>query len=100
MFKGFLSFASRCEACGEDFELEDAGDGPAVFVILLVGIFVIPFALAFQLITNAPLWLTMLIWAPIITGACLALLRPLRGVMFALQWANNAKEVRPEDFED
>ena len=100
MFKGFLSFASKCEACDEDFELEDAGDGPAVFVILLVGIFVIPFALAFQLITSAPLWLTILVWAPIITGACLALLRPLRGIMFALQWANNAKEIRAEDFED
>lgn len=100
LFDGFLTFAKRCEACGENFEIEDAGDGPAIFVILLVGIFVIPFALAFQLATNAPLWVTMLIWIPIIIAACLGLLRPLRGIMFALQWVNNAKEVRSEDFED
>ena len=97
MFNGFLKFARHCQGCGESFDIEDAGDGPAVFVILIVGIVIIPLALAFQLITNAPLWLTMLIWMPILILACLALLRPLRGIMFNLQWANAAREVRSGD---
>ena len=100
MFAGFLTFAKRCEGCGADFEIENAGDGPAVFVILIAGIVIIPFALAFQLITNAPLWVTMLLWIPILTIFCLALLRPMRGIMFCLQWSNNAREARADDVRD
>lgn len=99
LFDGFLKFARRCEGCGADFDIEDAGDGPAVFVILIAGIVIVPLALAFQLITNAPTWLTLVIWGPILTLFCLALLRPLRGIMFNLQWAHKAREVRAEDIE-
>ena len=98
LFKGFLSFASDCEACGADFSDEDAGDGPAVFVIFIVGIFIVPLALAFQLITQAPTWLTLLIWTPIIILACLFLLRLLRGVMFNLAWVTKAREIRNAQF--
>ena len=66
LFNGFLKFSNGCEACGADFRDEDAGDGPTVFVIFIVGIFIIPMALAFQLITDAPTWLTLTIWIPII----------------------------------
>lgn len=99
MFDGFLKFSKRCEGCGADFEIEDAGDGPAVFVILIAGIVIIPLALAFQFITNAPTWLTLLIWGAILTLFCLVLLRLLRGIMFNLQWSYGAREVRAEDIE-
>lgn len=98
LFKGFLSFARDCEACGADFSDEDAGDGPAVFVIFIVGIFIVPLALAFQLITQAPTWLTLVIWTPIIILACLFLLRLLRGVMFNLAWVTKAREIRNAQF--
>ncbi|RKQ69267.1 uncharacterized protein (DUF983 family) [Litorimonas taeanensis] len=94
LFAGFLRFAHGCEACGADFRDEDAGDGPTVFVIFIVGIFIIPMALAFQLITNAPTWLTLVIWTPIIILVCLGLLRLLRGVMFNLAWTHKAREIR------
>jgi len=97
LFSGFLAFASKCEACGASFEMEDAGDGPAIFVIFIVGIFIIPMALAFQLVTDAPIWITFIIWGPIITLACLFLLRLMRGVMFNLQCKNKAREVRSKD---
>ena len=94
LFNGFLKFSNGCEACGADFRDEDSGDGPTVFVIFIVGIFIIPMALAFQLITNAPTWLTLTIWIPIIILVCLFLLRLLRGVMFNLAWTNKAREFR------
>ena len=97
LFDGFLKFARSCEACGQNFDSEDAGDGPAVFVILLVGIFIIPLALAFQFATNAPTWLTLIIWGPIVILACLGLLRMMRGLMFNLQFAHKAKEIRAQD---
>jgi len=93
LFKGFLDFASQCEACHADFSVEDAGDGPTVFVIFIVGIFIVPTALGFSMAFNAPMWLTMVMWIPIIIVACLILLRLLRGVMLNLQWKHDAQEV-------
>lgn len=94
MFSGFLQFAKRCEACGLNLDIEDAGDGPAVFVIFLAGIFIVPMALAFQLALNAPVWLTLLIWGPILIIACVLMLRPLRGLMLNLQIKNDAHEAK------
>ena len=99
LFAGFLAFAKRCDACGENFEIEDAGDGPAVFVIFLAGFFICPLALVFHIKTNAPIWLTMLVWGPILIAFCLALLRPLRGLMLNMQIANDASEARLDNDE-
>ncbi|MEP3890214.1 MAG: DUF983 domain-containing protein [Hellea sp.] len=92
LFKGFLTFADRCEACHADFSIEDAGDGPTVFVIFIVGIFIVPMALGFSMVVDAPMWLTFVIWIPIIIIVSLYLLRLLRGVMFNLQWKHDALE--------
>ena len=37
LYDGFLTVAKRCEACGFDLAAADSGDGPAVFVILVLG---------------------------------------------------------------
>ena len=92
LFEGYLKFAKSCQSCGFDFESQDVADGPAVFVILLASIIVVPLALAFQIKLDPPVLLTLVIWLPIIALLCLALLRPLRGLMFALQIANNASQ--------
>lgn len=94
LFAGFLTFAEDCNICGADLKDDDAGDGPTIFVIFIVGIFIIPMAIAFQMISDAPMWLTMSIWIPIIIIVCLLLLRLLRGVMFNLAWATKAREIR------
>lgn len=99
LFDGYLEFAKSCIACGESFALEDAGDGPAVFVIFIAGFIIIPLALAFHFSLNPPMWLTMVLWMPILTIFCLALLRPFRGIMFNLQWTNEAREAGSDDLD-
>lgn len=79
-------------ACGFDLECEDAGDGPAVFVIFIVGFLIIPLALGVHMAADWPLWLTALVWLPIMTLACVALLRPLRGLMLNIQIKNGAAQ--------
>ena len=37
LFCGFLRVCPRCEACGQDLSRADSGDGPVVFIILIVG---------------------------------------------------------------
>ena len=54
-------------------------------------------ALGFSMILGAPMWLTLLIWIPIIVLVSLWLLRLLRGVMFNLQWKHDALEVKSKD---
>jgi len=99
LFDGYLKFAKSCIGCGESFEIEDAGDGPAVFVIFIVSFTIIPLALASHFGLGMPMWLTMLIWGTAIIVASLALLRPLRGIMFNLQWDREAQEIRNQDIE-
>jgi len=97
LFSGFLKYAPNCAACGKDFKSEDAGDGPAVFVIFIAGFFIVPLALVFQLALDAPVWLTMIIWGPIILISSILMLRPMRGVMLTLQLSRDAGEARLED---
>ncbi len=92
LFDGYLKFAKSCPSCGESFEIEDAGDGPAVFVIFFASLIVVPMALLFQMTVKPPIWLTLLIFVPLIILVCLALLRPFRGMMFAAQIMNKAEQ--------
>ena len=92
LFDGYLKFAHECQSCGFEYHRNDVADGPAVFVILLASIIVVPLALAFQIKMDAPIWLTLLIFVPAIIAMCLVLLRPFRGMMFAVQIMNNASE--------
>lgn len=100
LFDGYLKIARECLTCGESFEIEDAGDGPAVFVIFIASFLVVPPALIFHMALNAPLWLSILIWAPILIIVCLALLRPFKGLMFAMQVMNKAEQGQLEDDAD
>ncbi|WP_029003903.1 DUF983 domain-containing protein [Azorhizobium doebereinerae] len=96
LFSGFLTMAPRCEACGLDYGFIDAGDGPAVFVILIGGAVVVGLALWVEAKYEPPLWLHALLWVPSILVVTLGLLRPFKGVLVALQYRNKAAEGRLE----
>ena len=98
LFKSVLNFNESCSVCGADFSNEDTGDGPAVFVIFAIGIFIIPMALGFHMILSPPLAVTFILWGLIIIGVSLWLLRLMRGVMFNIAWQRKAREVRIKDF--
>ena len=98
LFDGLLRVASRCESCGFDLRRADSGDGPAVFIILIVGILVGFAALITEVLWHPPVWLHLAIWLPLVVVLCLALLRPLKGVMVALQFHHRAGEVRNDEF--
>lgn len=97
LFSGFLKFEHDCTDCGFDYHSNDVADGPAVFVIFVASLLVVPMAMVFMLKLDAPVWLTLLIFIPAIILACLALLRPFRGLMFALQVMNDAAPGQYED---
>ena len=94
LFEGFLKLRPACDRCRLDFGFADAGDGPAVFVILLGGAVVVAAALITEVVYQPPYWLHALLWLPLILLVTLAPLRPLKGLMIALQYHHRAHEGR------
>ena len=92
LFRGFLSVALRCANCGLDYGFADSGDGPAVFVTLIIGFVVVGLALWTDITFNPPLWLHLLLWLPLAAGLCMTALRLIKGVLITLQYANKAAQ--------
>lgn len=96
LFDGFLAIRETCPVCGLDFRFIDSGDGPAVFVILIVGFLVVGLALLMEVLWQPPLWLDLIILGPLTLGLSLGMIRPLKGVMIAQQYQTKAAEGRHE----
>lgn len=90
MFDGLLAVKPRCPSCDLDYSKIDAGDGPAVFVILILGFIVVGLALWVELRFGPPLWLHMVLWTPLILGGSIAMLRPFKATLIALQFRHKA----------
>jgi uncharacterized protein (DUF983 family) len=94
LFGGFLRIARACGECGLDYAKFEAGDGPAVFVILIVGAIVAGGALITEVKYSPPYWVHALIWGPAVVILSLCLLRPLKAGLVVLQYKNRAEEGR------
>ena len=94
LFSGYLALAPRCDVCGLDYSFAEAGDGPAVFVILITGFIVVGAALFVEMAYAPPYWLHALIWGPLAILLPLLLLRSFKGVLIALQYKHKAEEGR------
>lgn len=91
LFDGLIKVRPQCRQCGLDYSFADSGDGPAVFVILIIGFVVVGLALWMEVNYNPPLWLHFLLWIPLTIGLSLWLLRVLKALLIALQYRNNAR---------
>jgi uncharacterized protein (DUF983 family) len=80
-----------------DLARGDSGDGPAVFLIFILGFVIVPVALMVSMRVDWPLWLTALVWGVVILGGTLGLLRPAKGVVFALQYRYRRAEFGEDD---
>src|SRR5690349_12964945 len=90
LFDGFLTLRPRCDHCGLDYGFADAGDGPAVFVILIGGGIVVFAALIVEVVYQPPYWLHATLWLPLILLVTLAPLRMIKGLLIALQFHHKA----------
>ncbi len=92
LFAGFLRIRPECEACAFPLAKADSGDGPAVFIILIVG-FLMAFGMLFvEIAYKPPIWLHLVVFFPLTIALCLALLRPFKGLLIAAQFHNHASE--------
>jgi len=86
LFKGFLDIADRCGNCGLGFGGHDAGDGPAVAGIFILGFGIVGLAWGLESFFSPPLWLHGLLWIPVTLIGTVVVLRPLKGMTVALQY--------------
>jgi uncharacterized protein (DUF983 family) len=98
LFESLLSLEPRshCDACGLDYSFVDSADGPAIFVMLGGGFIVVFAALVVEAVYQPPFWLHAGIWLPLILAVTLVPLRPVKGLMIALQYHHKAAEGRTE----
>jgi len=94
LFKGFLSLKPQCEVCGLEYAFADSGDGPAFFVMSIVGFVVVALALWVEFAYEPPLWVHMVLWLSLTVVLSLVLVRPFKGVLIALQFQHRAEEGR------
>ena len=86
LFDGFLKVVDHCEACGEEFHHHRADDFPAYLVIVIVGHIMVPLALYAETHYAPSYWAHVVLWLPLTLGMTLGLLRPVKGLIVALQW--------------
>ncbi|MEO1199426.1 MAG: DUF983 domain-containing protein [Pseudomonadota bacterium] len=94
IFKGYLSLNETCPVCGLDLTFADAADGPAIFVMMIVGFVVVGLVLIIEVLYVPPIWLHLAYSVPLLLALSLGLLRPLKGVLIALQYHHDAAEGR------
>jgi uncharacterized protein (DUF983 family) len=92
LFAGFLNVAPACAACGLDYGFADSGDGPAVFVIFVVAPIVVVLALILEAVAHPAPYVHLIVWLPVTVILSLALLRPFKATLLALQYRHNVRE--------
>ncbi len=85
IFKNPVAFRDTCPACAFDITSHDNGDGPAFFVITIVGFLVTGLAAWVEFTFTPPFWLHAILWGPMILIASLLLLRVFKGMLLASQ---------------
>jgi uncharacterized protein (DUF983 family) len=96
LFDGLAAFAPKCRACGLDFAAFNVGDGPAAFLILIVGAILTASAITVELLFEAP-WYVHLIWIPVGAALTIGGLRIAKALLLAREYETGAREgvIRP-----
>ena len=93
LYDGWVRFAPKCRGCGLDFASFNVGDGPAAFLILIVGAIVVTAALVFDAVAEPPWWVH-LVWIPVTAALTLGGLRVAKAWLIGQEHRHRAGEGR------
>jgi uncharacterized protein (DUF983 family) len=88
-----LAVRDRCEVCGLDLRAHDSGDGPASLVVFVLGAIVVGLAFWVEFRFSPPLWVHVVLWPVVTVPLAIALMRPLKAALVALQFHHRASEM-------
>ena len=95
LFTGLLQVRATCAVCGLDLSAQDAGDGPAVFVILFLGLIVVALAALVEIRFSPPIWVHLVLWTPLIFCGAVVMLRRFKAGLIALQYRHHLLGTAP-----
>ena len=96
LFAGYLRIAEACTVCGLPLSKNDTGDGPAVFLIFIIGTVATAFVfLLDRWIPGLPYWIPVLSGSVLVIVMTLVMLRPSKAYVVALHYRHHR-----EDYED
>ena len=87
-----LTVRDVCDRCGLALAKNDSADGPAVFLIFVLGSLLVPAALLVETLFAPPLWVHTAIWTVVALGITIGALRPLKAYVIALQFKHRASD--------
>jgi len=90
LFGGLLTIVDRCPVCNLDLRAHDAGDGPAVFVILGLGAIMMILVFWVEFRFEPPWWLHVILWVPFTLVAAVWLLRLLKSLLIKQQYVHRS----------
>jgi uncharacterized protein (DUF983 family) len=93
LFEGWIRFAPKCRGCGLDFTGFTVGDGPAAFLIFIVGTITVVGALLVDGAFSPPWWVH-LVWIPVATALTVGGLRLSKAWLLAQEYKHRAGEGR------
>lgn len=88
-----MRFAPKCNGCGLDYDGFNVGDGPAAFLILLVGAVLTVAAVVFDQVASPPWW-AHLVWIPAGLALTLGGLRAAKAWLIGQEYRHRAREGR------
>ena len=97
LFAGLGRFAKKCGACGLDYSGFDVGDGPAAFLVMIIGALVIVLALIVDSAFRPPFLVHVVIWVPFTTALTVLSLRVAKAALLAAEYRNRAREAATGD---
>ena len=93
LFHEILEVRPGCDSCGLDFSQSDSGDGATALVILALGAIVVALAFWTEFRFNPPLWLHAVLWPVVTVPLAIAMIRPVKAALIALQYRHRASEM-------
>ena len=93
LFSGWVRFADKCGKCGLDYSAFNVGDGPAAFLILVIGAIVTVGALVLDASAEPPWWVHLL-WVPVTAALTIGGLRIAKAWLLGQEYREQAGEGR------
>jgi uncharacterized protein (DUF983 family) len=90
LFHGLLTVFDSCDECGLDLRGNDAGDGPAVFVIMGLGAIIMMLVFWVEFRFSPPVWVHVVLWVPITFFGAVWLLRLVKAWLIAQQYRHRS----------
>lgn len=95
IFDGFLALRSRCPVCDLDLTKADTGDGPAFFASFIGGFVLLAIGVWVQVAYEPAFWVYAVLLG-VGSLAIVGMIRPIKGLLTALQYTNKAEQGRFE----